>query len=66
MSYLVKIHNFFKKLLYSQAHIGQTEGIVMMSKERSNKIVKFHGPHGRGSCARVWPNKSYGENALFL
>ena len=27
---------------------------------------KFHDPSGRGSCARVWPYKSYSETALFL
>ena len=29
-------------------------------------MCKFHDPWGRGSCARVWPYKSYSENALFL
>ena len=36
ISYIVKIHYFFKDpLLYSQAQITQTEGIVMMSIEGS-------------------------------
>ena len=37
-----------------------------MTKERSTKIVNFMTPRGRGFCARVWPYKSYSENALFL
>ena len=37
-----------------------------MAKERSNKIVNFMTPQGRGSCGRAWPYKSYCENALFL
>ena len=44
VSYIVKIHHFFKNLLYSQAQIRQTEGIVMMSKEGSTKIVKLITP----------------------
>ena len=45
ISYIVEIHYFFKNLLlYSQAQIRQTEGIVMMSKEGSNKIVNFMTP----------------------
>ena len=27
---------------------------------------KFHDTRGRGSCDRVWPYKSYSENALFF
>ena len=42
---LVKIHYFFKNLLlYSKAHIRQTEGKVMMSKEGSTKIINFITP----------------------
>ena len=42
ISYIVKIHYFFKYLLlYSQAQIRQTEGIVMISEEGSTKIVNF-------------------------
>ena len=39
----VKIHYFFKKyiLLYSQAQIRHTEGIVLVTKEKSTKIVNF-------------------------
>ena len=38
----------------------------MLTKEGSTKIVNFMTPRGRNSCARVWPYKSYSENALFL
>ena len=63
ISYIVKMHYFFKNLLlYSQALIRQTKYVVMMAKEGSTKSVIW----GRGSCARVWPYKSYSENALFL
>ena len=45
MSYIVKIIYFFKNLLLCfQTQIRQTEGIVMMSKEESNKIVNFMTP----------------------
>ena len=43
----------------------------MMTKEGATKIVNFMTP-GAGvlvlgcACARVWPYKSYSENALFL
>ena len=53
--------------------------IFSTPRHRSNKLVfsnddqgrvfqncKFHDPQGRGFCARVWPYKSYSENALFL
>ena len=52
ISYIVKIYYFFKIiLLYSQAQIRETEGIVMMSIT------------GRDSYAGVW---SYIEHAIFL
>ena len=36
---------FFKKiLLYSQALIRQTKYVVMMTKERSTKIINFMTP----------------------
>ena len=39
-SYAVKMHYFFKNLFfYSQAFIRQTTYIVIMTKERSTKIV---------------------------
>ena len=45
---IVKIHYFLKNLLlYSQAQIIQTEGIVMMSQEGFNKIVNFMNPSAR-------------------
>ena len=40
--FLVKINYFHENLLvYSQAKIRHTEGIVMISKEESTKIVNF-------------------------
>ena len=37
----------------------------MMTKEVSTKFVYFMTPLGRGSCASVWPYKSYSENVSF-
>ena len=37
----------------------------MMTKE-GYQNYKFHDPEGRDSCTRVWPYKSFSENALFL
>ena len=39
ISHRVKMHYFFKNLLYSQALIRQTKYVVMMTKERSTKII---------------------------
>ena len=48
ISDIVKIHYFYKNLLlYSQAQIRQTEGIVMMSQEGFNKIVNCMNPSAR-------------------
>ena len=59
ISHIVKMHYFFKNLLLnSQALIRQTKYVVMMTKEGSTKIINFMTP-GQGSCARVWPYKSY-------
>ena len=44
VSHIVKMHYFFKNLLYSQALIRQTMYIVMMTKEGSTKIVTFMTP----------------------
>ena len=66
ISYIVKMHFFFKNLLlYSQALIRQTKSIVMFTKEGSTKIGNFMTSRAGGSCARAWPCKSYSENALF-
>ena len=43
ISYIEKIHDFFKKILL-QALIRQTEGKVIMSTERSTNIVNFMTP----------------------
>ena len=68
VSDIVKIHYCYKNLLlYSQAQIRQTEGIVMMSKEGSTKIVNFMTPEagilvlGRGHISHIVK-----INALFL
>ena len=60
VSYIVKIHYFFKNLLlYSKAQIRKTEGIVMMSEEESTKIVNFMTPRagilvlGRGHIVNM-------------
>ena len=45
ISHIVKMHYFFKNLLlYFQAQIRQTKGIVMMSEERYTKVVKCMTP----------------------
>ena len=60
ISYIVKIHYFFKNLLlYTKELIRQTEGIVTISKEGSVHIVNFMIPKGRNSCARVAKCYSY-------
>ena len=42
ISYIVKINYLYENLLlYSKAQIRQTEGVVMISKEGSTKIVNF-------------------------
>ena len=41
ISHIVKMHYFFKNLLYSHAYIRQTKYIVMMTKEGSTQIVNF-------------------------
>ena len=64
ISLIVKMHYFFKNLLlYFQAQIRQTKNIVMMTKERSNKIVNFMTPRARSSCALI---SHIVKNALFL
>ena len=45
ISHIVKMYYFFKNLLLnSQAHIRQTNYVVMMTKEGSTKIVNFMTP----------------------
>ena len=43
-----------------------TKCVVIMTKEGSNKIVNFTTPGAGVSYAKVWPYKSYSENALFF
>ena len=51
LSDIMKIHYFFKNLLlYSQTHIRQTEGLIMMSEEGSTKIVNFMIPRAGFLC----------------
>ena len=60
ISYVVKIYYFFKNLLiYSKAHIRQTEGIVMMSKRGSTKIVNLPGVvvQGRGRIVNFFSSR---------
>ena len=58
-SHIVKMHYYFKNLLlYSQAKVRQTTYIVMMTKERSTKIVTFMTPGAGVFYARVRPYKS--------
>ena len=67
LNHIVKMHYFFKNLLlFSQAYIRQTKYIVLINKEGSTKIVTFMTPWAGVLVARVWPYKSYSENALFL
>ena len=44
ISHIVKTHYFFKNLIYSHAWIRRTTYKVMMTKERSTKIVNFMTP----------------------
>ena len=44
ISYTVKLNYFYENLLYTQAQIRHAEGIVMISKEGSSKIVNFITP----------------------
>ena len=45
ISHRVKMHYFFKNLLFnSQALIRQTKYVVMMTKEGSTKIINFITP----------------------
>ena len=38
----------------------------MIKPKQTNQNRKFYDPGGKGSCAEVWPYKSYSENALFF
>ena len=44
ISHIVKMHYFFKNLLYSQLKIRQTMYIVLITMEGSTKIVNFMTP----------------------
>ena len=64
----VKLMYFFKKIVFSTQGHGSNKLYVYRNADqgRVNKNCKFDDPRARGSCARVWPYKSYSENALFL
>ena len=71
LSHIVKMHYFFKNLLlYSQAYIRQTKYIVMMTKERSTKIVNFMTPGagvlvlGRGHISHIMKMHYFFKNLL--
>ena len=67
ISHIVKMHYFFKNLSSLLQVIDQTNYVYSIDDQgRVYQNCKFHDPRGRGSCARVWPFKSYSENALFL
>ena len=56
ISHIVKMHYFFKNLLFSsQVWVRQTMYKVMMIKVGSNENCKFHDSQGRDSCVKVWP-----------
>ena len=71
VSYVVKIIFFCENLLYSQAQIRKTEGIVMMSKEGLTKIVNFMTPRvgilvlWRGQKSRIVKMHYFFKNFLF-
>ena len=44
ISHIMKMHYFFRKLLYSQAEIRQNKYKVMMTKEGPTNIVNFMTP----------------------
>ena len=63
--HILKLHYLFKNLLlYSQAQIRQTEGMVMMSKEGTTKIVNFMTP-GVGVLALGCGQISYVGKMLY-
>ena len=44
MNQIVKMHYFFKNLLFCKAENRQTKYVVMMTMEGSTKIVNFMPP----------------------
>ena len=62
-----KIDVFLKKSSSLLPGIDQTNQVCSNDDQgRVYQNCKFHDPRGRGSCARVWPYKSWSKNALFL
>ena len=73
VSHIEKMHYFCKNvLLYSQAQIRQTEGIVMMSKEGSTKTLNFMNPRagilllGCGQISHIVEMHYFSKNLLFF
>ena len=58
-----KIALFFFNI-FSQAWFRQTQYIVIITNEKSTKIVNFNDLRARVSCARAWTYKSYSENKV--
>ena len=65
ISHIVKMHYFFKNLLYSRAWIRQKMFIVMTKELRVYQNSKFHDYRARILCARVWPYKSYSKAVFY-
>ena len=64
---VVKMHLFVEKSSSLLPVIDQTNYVYSDDdQERVYKNCNFHDSRGRGSCARVWPCKSYtgSENAF--
>ena len=69
ISYIVKMHYFFKNLFSTPRHRSDKLSLLNYSYDDQGRVYqncKFHDPRGRGYCARAWPYESYSENALFL
>ena len=63
IKHIVKLHYFFFNI-FSQAWFRQTQYIVIITNEKSTKIVNFNDLRARVSCARAWTYKSYSENKV--
>ena len=64
ISHILKMHNFFLKCSYLLPGIDQRSYVC---RNNDHGRIYQNDSQGRaGSCARVWPYKSYSEDALFL
>ena len=72
ISYIVKTHYFFFKTTFFSTLRHKTEGIVMMSKEGSTKIVNFMTPGtgvlvlGRGHISHILKMHYFFKNLLLF